>query len=310
MTTMPKFRTTFAAAALGILVAATTASATFTAVGPVNRETPFAPEGAPFIKPAQFDPAYPLGYPLWYQDSTGLRLTITFPPEGISEAGPPPLNTGGETFYWTASAAIPGWTPNPADPNVGLNAAIEFAMEGTFGGDESIVDGQQITFTRLRIRIDTPVVGTYTVTHPYGTQDIVVDVAAGGINITSDIGGAPNPFDPNPDSEFNGALAHPVVGPNFLTWNTFNLNPALNDPALQVTNPATPARPFQFVGMAGVDHAITPGPNGVNFTVTGPGGLTNTTNLWDVTGKVFTEPVPIVPTGNQTVVPANSLLLD
>jgi hypothetical protein len=191
MTTMPKVRKTFAAAALGILLAATTANATFTAVGPVNRLTPFSPAGAPFITgPAGFDAEYPIGYPLWYEDANGVRLTITFPPQGISEPADPldpnsvALNTGGETFYWSASAAIPDWA------GVGFNAAVEFAMEGTFGGDESIVDGQQITFTRLRIRIDTPVAGTYTVTHPYGSQVFNVAVAADGINFTSDIGGA------------------------------------------------------------------------------------------------------------------------
>jgi hypothetical protein len=77
-----------------------------------------------------------------------------------------------------------------------------------------------------------------------------------------------NPIDP--DTVFNGALAHPVVGPNFLTWDTFSPNPAQNDPLLQVANPDNPSLPFQFVGITGIEHAIAPGPNGVAFTIEGP----------------------------------------
>ncbi len=305
MTTMRK-ASIFATAALGILGVASVASATFTAVGPVNRATPFAPTGAPFITgPATFDSTFPLGYPLWYQDASGLRLTITMPPQGISEPGPPPLNAGAEVFYWTASATIPNWTPNPADPARPLDAFIEFAMEGA-NFAVPLADGGQQAFTRMRIRINTPVTGTYTVIHPYGSQAFTVTDAAAGINFTGDVGGA-NPL--NPDSAFDGALAHPVVGPNFLTWNTFNSDPALNDPQLRAANPANPTVPFQFVGITGIPHAIGAGPNGVDFTIEGP--ATATTNLWDVSGKLFPAPIPIPPpaAGNRTVVPANSLLL-
>jgi hypothetical protein len=186
------------------------------AVGPVNRQTPFSPAGAPFVAGfGSFDASYPIGYPLWYADASGLRLTITFPPMGISEPLVPPenfpLNTAGETFYWAASASF-----DAVPAAAALDPLVEYAIEGTFGGDESILDGNQITFARLRIRIDTPVAGTYTVTHPYGTNTFEVDPAllADGINYTQDIGNA-NPIDP--DTAFNGTLFG-IVGPNFLTW--------------------------------------------------------------------------------------------
>ena len=272
------------------------------AVGPVNRATPFLSESTAIIT-GTLVPGYPIGYPLWYQDRSGLKLTITFPPMGISDPidgddGPWPLNTAGETFYWSASAnfnEVPAAGP--------LNPTIEFAVEGTFGGDEEVVDGNQIAFTRMRIRIDTPAAGTYTVTHPYGSNTFEVDAAAlaDGINYTQDIGSA---VPGDPDSVFNGAL-YGIVGPNFLTWSTFDPNPTLNDPLLQKENPANPSGPkLQYVGDPAIPHAIKGGPNGNIVRIEGPdeSGIDVQTNLFEVTGQVFFE-------RNNNVVPAVNLLL-
>lgn len=252
--------------------------------GPINRVDTFVPWSNATVTGA-IVPAYPIGYPLWYEDASGLKLTITFPPMGLSDPVDPPqdfpLNTAGETFYWSAGASIDDYDADGS----GNTASAEVALEGTFGGDESVTDGNQIVFGRLRIRIDTPVAGTYTVIHPYGnnTFEVAVGLEGDGINFTQDIG-ATNPFDP--DSAHDGAV-YSVIGPNFLTWTTFNPNPALNDPLLN--NPLNATVPVQFVGDPAIPHAVTGGTNGNIFRVIGPdgSGIDAQTDLFSVTGQVF-----------------------
>ena len=69
------------------------------------------------------------------------------------------------------------------------------ALECAFTTGDA-VPGEQITFARIRIRIDTPVAGTYTVFYPYGTKTFAgVPAGLRGINDTFDIGiGAPGDF--------------------------------------------------------------------------------------------------------------------
>lgn len=246
--------------------------------GPINRATPFL-EGSNATITGALVPDYPVGYPMWYEDMSGLKLTITFPPMGISEPANATipeqvaLATGGETFYWSALAL-------QRDFIAGFDASVEFAMEGTFGGDESLVDGNQIAFGRTRIRIDTPSVGTYTVQHPYGNNTFEVTNATEGINYTADVGGG-DPFDP--DAAFVGAL-YGTIGPEFLTWTTFNPNIALNDPLLVRTVNGTrfsyvgdPATPHPVKGVRYRNDVLITGPNGINFTITD----------FTVTGQVF-----------------------
>lgn len=246
--------------------------------GPINRATPFQAGSNATITGAVV-PGYPLGYPLWYEDMSGLKLTITFPPMGISEAPNATipeevaLGTGGETFYWSAMALQRDYRP-------GFDASVEFAMEGTFGGDESLVDGNQIVFGRTRIRIDTPVTGVYNVQHPYGNNTFEVTNAADGINFTADIGGADVL---NPDAAFIGAL-YGTIGPEFLTWTTFNRNIALNDPALVQTVNGTR---FSFVGDPNTAHPVKGGRYRNDVLITGPDGINFTITDFVVTGQVF-----------------------
>lgn len=248
--------------------------------GPINRETPFL-EGSNATITGALVPGYPLGYPLWYEDMSGLKLTITFPPMGISSevnASVPEqvaLGTGGETFFWSAMALQRDYQP-------GFDASVEFAMEGTFGGDESLVDGNQIAFGRTRIRIGTPAAGTYTVQHPYGNNTFEVTDAALGINYTADVGGA-DPF--NPDAAFTGALFG-TIGPNFLTWDTFNPIMALNDPLLVKDVNGTR---FSYVGDPGIPHAVKGGTYRQDVLITGPNGINFTITDFTVTGQVFNE---------------------
>ncbi len=145
---------------------------------------------------AKYGPLDPASrFPKWFQDiapeggrSLVLEQITNFPgvidPPSPSQPVVFPANFPGEAFYFMAAASM-------AD---GANAAFwEGALEATFASGNP-VDGEQIIFSRIRIRIDGLQAGqTYTIRHPYGTE---TEVAVGGvINVTRDIGiGAPGDF--------------------------------------------------------------------------------------------------------------------
>jgi hypothetical protein len=241
----------------------------------------------------------PHGYPAWYQDASQLKVELCAPapaghatrpdlcigdPLELDANGNPinPIVLTGESFYWMASAAIP----------LGAGeATIEFALEATFGGAEAPIDGQQITFGRTRIRIDTPTAGTYTITHPYGTQVFEVPVAEDGINYTADIGSA-NFL--SPAIGFRGTLA--AFGPtpaSLLTWPNYATNPDL-----QVRGPADPITgepgPLleQYVGNPNVASTVVGGTNGNIFRVQGP-GVDVQTDQFFIMGKVYDPTKPL-----------------
>ena len=156
------------------------------------------------------------GYPLWYQDTLGVALDLCVPTTvnqldpcllaPLPGAPPPTLpfsfpdNWLDEFFWYGADATL--------DFDGTNSALLVQAVEAAFGGGPPAI-GDQITFARIRIRIDAPVDGNYTVTYPYGEQ-VFPNVTAGikAINVTSDIGiGAPG--------DFTGAL-NSAIGP-FLT---------------------------------------------------------------------------------------------
>lgn len=141
---------------------------------------------------AKEDVAYSLahGFPLWFQDESGLKLELcldqqvarrgggTFFPCVNEEAfsGAPvsfPSNFAPESFYWTATAAGAFTSLVNGQPVVG-RALLVLGQEAAFLNGLTI-DGQQVAFGRIRIRIDAPVAGRYRVTHPYG--DLVYEVA-------------------------------------------------------------------------------------------------------------------------------------
>ncbi len=262
--------------------------------------------------PAKFGVAGPVtgphGFPAWYQDQGGLKLELcvdqadpkcaAFPPDPLNF---PESGFGDEGFWWSADAIATG----PAG-----DALLVLGMEAAYGGVGVAQNGKQIVFGRIRIRVDVPSAGTYTVQHPYGEKTFVVtefDFADKGgkraINYTEDIG-ALDPLlgravDPTlPESptnledtgliqrNFEGALASPLME-KLLVWSTFNADPALNDPLLQ--DALTGA---QYVGDGATPHAVTGSPLGQDrnyFRVTGPGGvIVYETNLFTVIGKVDT----------------------
>ncbi|WP_243367441.1 hypothetical protein [Fundidesulfovibrio soli] len=230
------------------------------------------------------DPAN--GFPLWYQDKAGTYLELCMDPiETV--AGPLclralpfpnnpvsfPDNFGAEAFWWSATSAIT--LPNGGD------ALLDMAIEAAFSLGETPAAGDQISFARMRIRVDTNAgaAGTYRVTHPYGVTDFVVDAATAGgraINHTADVG--------IQVGVFTGALKGEI------------------GPFLQCVSPAAPAG---FLGDPNVPCTATGSPNNTNVfrvqRISGPvvtGGAFGTagnpsdvieSNSFAIMGKVATK---------------------
>ncbi len=156
------------------------------------------------------------GFPNWYQDLNGTVLDLCLPdandPGALQQnacllVGPglpdPPYNFPGnfpdEAFYFNASALL--------DMPGGKRATLVTALEAAFSVG-SVIPGDQITFTRIRLFAGVPEPGIYTVTHPYGVETFPVDaVSASGnrdIVFSEDVGVARGAFD--------GAL-HSRLGP-------------------------------------------------------------------------------------------------
>jgi hypothetical protein len=292
------------------------------AVGPVNRAgavgliTPLQPEG---VRTGVDHTTFPVGYPLWYQETVlvtdvngapvidpvtnlqeragGVQLTIcpAADPMCISAPIDPldpasvALRTGEEGFWWSAEAFLDEDTADATVP-AGLDGLLVLALEAAFGGLGTPAEGQQIAFARLRIRVDVPAEGHYTITHPYGVEefDVVFDpqeddpdkLGRRAINMTRDIGAIDTA---NPDSAFPGALFGDT-GPLFLKWTDY-----ANDPALKKQFTADLNSPVvQYVGNPATPHAVTGSPTGNNFfRIQGPNGIDVQTNLFAVSGKVF-----------------------
>ncbi|KQZ78948.1 Ig-like domain-containing protein [Pseudomonas sp. Root562] len=246
--------------------------------------------GSAFAQLAAVDPGpytFATGkFPMWYQDNNSLSLElcqsratssrspgvpgapsymcILNPEPGVYDDTLPmvfPDNWPPETFWFLAETTIPDVGGYGVDAYV---AGIEAAFAA-----ENPVDGDQASFARIRLRINVPVAGTYTITHPYGVETVnVTTPGRRAINITRDIGiGAPG--------NFSGAL-NGEVGP-FLR--------SVNGPYTEV-NPDTGAIET-FVGDPNLTEAVTGSPNNTNFLrVQGPPGTIQTT-LFTVSGKVL-----------------------
>jgi len=192
------------------------------------------------------------GFPVWYQDRTGLRLEQcgVWATDPMCPAVAPrpvpgsptsfPDNYPVEGFYQLASATIP--TSGAGRAVVALN--LEQSL---------LPNGAQITFARLRVDINNAVQDlNYKVTTPAGVTNVVSAGVAphpGNVFTTVDTGAAPG--------DFSGALGG-HVGP-FLTWDTFNNVPA--DPALKPNAAGKPT----YVGDGFTPHKVIGSPYGTNF---------------------------------------------
>jgi hypothetical protein len=205
--------------------------------------------------PGIFDPAFDICFP-------GECAGVTLPPDQT-------YNFPDESFWFTGDATI--------NQN-GVALTYVSALEAAFGAGDP-APGDQISFARIRIRVDLPAnapLGNYVITHPYGVEVFSVDnPGIKVINMTRDIGiGAPGTFD--------GALAGDI-GP-FLS--------SVNAP-YTATNPDIGATE-NFVGDPNLLEPVTGSPFGTNFVrMEGPGGFTPVqTDLFAVSGKISTVVLP------------------
>ena len=182
------------------------------------------------------------GFPMFYEDETGLRLDLcTDAANCFFEIPQPSLpvafpgNYPDEAFYWAADSIM-------SEPDV--NAILVMSREAAFFNGPT-VPGDQVTFSRIRLFIDgaPQMIGNaYTVTTPYRTFSFVSEpgdagpgVKGEGFSHTLDLG-LSSPL------EFDGAM---VEFPTFLI-------PASMDRATLINSPgalfATPAAGTQVTG--------------------------------------------------------------
>lgn len=237
------------------------------------------------------------GYAAWYQDTHGRTLDLCLSKAVSSRvAGVPgtpsymcilnpapgefddtqaivfPTNFPDETFWFAADGAI---TDAASGIDLGYGAAIEAAFNG------EVADGNQQSFARIRIRVDVPVAGEYTITHPYGVdvfnvtaQDMLDTGGTRAINMTRDIGIGPS-------GDYTGALKGDI-GP-FLR--------SVNGPYTE-TNPDT-GQAEKFVGDPNFEEQVTGSPFNTNFLrVQGPNGIDVRSDVFAVSGKLSAVDLP------------------
>ena len=232
----------------------------------------------------------------WYQDTHGRTLDLCLskavssrvpsapgapsymcllnPNPGIFDDTQPivfPTNFPDEAFWFTGDGSI-------VDAARGIDLTYVSAVEAAFSGGDPL-EGDQVSFGRIRIRVDVPTAGTYVITHPYGVDVFNVDTPGRrAINMTRDIGiGSPKTYD--------GALKADI-GP-FLR--------SLNGPYVE-PNPVTGSTDT-FVGDPNLEEAFTGSPFNTNYIrIEGPNGLDLRTTVMAISGKLSTlvRPTPII----------------
>lgn len=221
------------------------------------------------VTPIQIGPENPNnGFASWVRDTNGVALELCldtnycfFDPPVFGNPFSQQIGFGAEAFWWSADARIT--TPQ-------LDALLVMAVEAAFLGP--IENGEQFPFTRLRIRLNVPAPGTYTVIHPYGQETFEVEAIGPGHEVRM-----------SRDIEMIGfnTLHNGAVGPVLVAID--------------------PLPPTGFVGDINIDQKVTGSPCGTNFfRVIGPPGvdLGNgpgvpvETDLFAVQGKLFSGVLP------------------
>jgi len=216
------------------------------------------------------------GFPLWYRDFNRVPLELCtneamclFVRPDPTQPVTFPTNMPDEVFFYSA------------DTSVATPAGTADFISGVEGNILTTADGslELISFARVRIRVDTNVAGTYTVTTPWKVYVFDnVPVGLRGINFTEDIGIGPN-------GHFEGALAG-TIGP-FLYCTNAPIPATDGTGGLYLGDPVTPC---QVLG-----STFPSAQNPTNFfRVEGPAGFgTVTTNTFTITGKIYdADPVP------------------
>ncbi|MET0662061.1 MAG: hypothetical protein ABWZ42_02920, partial [Ilumatobacteraceae bacterium] len=219
------------AAAVGVAAAAQGDVGDLRAVGPISTQN---------------------GYPIWYRDADGTEVELCldqdplcrYLPTDVADPNSPisfPNNYPGETFWWAGEASI--------EDGLTKKVVLVMAVEGAFASGEVATPGDQVSFGRVRVRMDDMIPGaTYHVTHPYGEATLEAD-EDGRVFATEDIGALTTPAD------FSLALDSPVFN-NLLQWD-----------------PAESAPPAGYLGDPSVEHTVIGSPTNNNFfRVEGPAG--------------------------------------
>jgi hypothetical protein len=224
-------------------------------------------------------------YPTFYQDGAAISLQACLSgaeilpgiPMCLLTVTPPVIPFGNfpdEFFYFLADTSVP--TAFVPAGSVRYRAALE----GAFAN--AVVDTGQITFARIRVRVDVPAPGgNYRVIHPYGVLEFPnVSPGVNAINFTDDVGvGGPPPV-------FTGALAG-AIGP-FLNQSATPGGAAL--PPIDVNGEL-------FIGNPNALTKVTGSPFFTNFVrvegpnVGGPGINSVEVSDFNLSGQLFTGAV-------------------
>jgi hypothetical protein len=222
-------------------------------------------------------PTAPLGFPSYYEDSTGLQVGLCIEDPGCPAS--PPLadmvGPDGEAFYQLANATL---TPNVEGRDGEI--VVDFNVEAAF------LDADPITFGRIQFSAKNLVPNaTYTVNHPYGTSTFTVDGSgnlAGGLRgqQREEVGCAVAPCD------FTVAFGS-TIGPFLRSTSA----PAgyLGNGVTETTVTGGSVRNVVNVSGPGLPPAIT---DELGQIVT-PAGVT--TDKFVVEGKLFDPTAPLPP---------------
>lgn len=256
-----------------------------TSIAPADARPLRAPAGdvqpkAEIVKP-DFATKSGHGFPAWYQDKTGLKLELCLETGGMcvldGPGAPGGLDPNRAPYVETLSAAErqrldsdleAEYALDPANSNFEhehfwynagadavapqgspVTASLVYAVEAAFSAEEA-VDGDQMTFGRIRFRLDGGVAGTaYTFVHPHGKITLTAD-DRGQVRYTEDIGCTPGInalFNDLKRCDFTDALHSPIMR-SLPVWDTF-------DPAAGAASDLAPG----YVGDPTVPHAAKGG---------------------------------------------------
>jgi len=192
------------------------------------------------------------GFSEYVKDTNGLALELCLDPTGFCFFDPvqpgnafsQQIGFGFEGFWWLVA---PDTTNFPAT----MRAVMVLGAEAAFLGE--IFDGGQFPFTRLRVRLDLPVIGHYRVTEPYGTHvyDIQALVAGDEVFDSFDVEFTPGSIDAA-GNVTEASSSNNCVAP-WLTWDTYPGDPLLS------SNGAN------YIGDGATPHRITGSPSGINL---------------------------------------------
>jgi hypothetical protein len=271
------------------------------------------------------------GFPIWYQDTSGIKLDLCIEQQVVLAGGGVfrpcitaepiltnpisfPINFGAEAFYWSASAA----SIFNSTTGAGSTLLVMGQEAGFLNGITR--DGDQIVFGRTRLRITVPVPGDYQVDYPFGTRVFTVASVLGerSINQTLDNGILnplnflvslndgpvpplpPAPLDPSIDEgivNLDGRSIGPFLEPEPANrLFDVNGNQYLNDPGTELVPIEVPIQ----AGPGGAIFSVTLLNPPVDFLLDADGidGIadnTVTVTNFQVLGKVFNDGPNLAP---------------